>query len=477
MVKQVVNCLQIWFMDVRKLRRIAAVLAGKIIIFLSRMLGNQGTDFPGRAARKIYPRILKDLAENIREEVFIVTGTNGKTTTSNMIAAIIREKGYSLVHNTAGANMMSGITTAFIEASNITGRSGFDYALLEVDEANVPLLIKEVKPRVVLITNFFRDQLDRYGELDHTINLIKDAVRHTDIELVLNADDPLVSHFHNDTGLHCWYYGFEDSPYDSLISRESREGRYCVFCGHELEYERYHYAQLGRFRCPHCGNHNHNFNFAGKQLKMNPFIEMYVNDLYIQSPYQGFYNAYNILAAVSAVRLVGIQDDTIQRAIAGYQPRAGRMENFIVNAKRTVLILVKNPTGLNQTLSTLLYDPQSKNLFIALNDNAADGRDISWIWDADVEMLSAEKACIESVVCSGQRSGDIAVRIKYSGIDAEKINIKSELKEGIEGVVAGPGEVNYILSTYTALFACQKILKKLQKDELPDMEPQRQMQA
>lgn len=344
-------------------------MAGKILISLSRRLGNQGTDFPGRVARKIYPGILKELAANIEEEIFIVTGTNGKTTTSNMIAAILKEKGYSLVHNSAGANMLTGVTTAFIQASDIWGRNSFDYALLEVDEAYVPLLIKETRPRVVIITNFFRDQLDRYGELDHTINLIKDGVRNTEIELVLNGDDPLITHFQHDTGLHCWYYGFENTIYDSLESEESREGRYCVFCGEELEYSRYHYAQLGQFNCPRCRNQNPRLNFTGRGLKMTPFIQMKVNDLAISSPYQGFYNAYNILAAVSAARLVGIEDHIIQKAIAGYQPRAGRMENFIINGKRAVLILVKNPTGLNQTLSTLLYDQQSKNLFMALNDN------------------------------------------------------------------------------------------------------------
>ncbi len=458
------------------MRKILTITAGKILIFLSRMLGNQGTDFPGRAARTLYPGILKALAANIQEEIFIVTGTNGKTTTTNMIASILREKGYTLVHNTAGANMLSGITTAFIEASDLLGRKKFDYALLEVDEAFVPLLIKEVRPRVVIITNFFRDQLDRYGELDHTINLIKEGVRNTDIELVLNGDDPLISHFHNDTGLHCWYYGFAQTIYDSVESMESREGRYCVFCGHELDYQRYHYAQLGQFRCPECDNHNPDMNFTGNKLKMNPFIEMNVNDLFIQSPYQGFYNAYNILAAVSAARLVGIEDRTIQRAIAGYRPRAGRMENFIINGKRTILILVKNPTGLNQTLSTLLYDTKSKNLFIALNDNAADGRDISWIWDADVEMLADVKARIVYVVSSGQRSGDMAVRIKYSGVNPGIINIKSDLKEGIELAVAGAGETNYILSTYTALFECQKILRKLQKDD-SKIVGQRQLQA
>lgn len=461
-----------------QIRLCLAIITGKILIALSRLMGNQGTDFPGRMARRIYPDILKRLAMNITEESIIVTGTNGKTTTTNMIARIIQEKGYSLVHNTAGANMLSGITTAFINASDLRGARKFDYALLETDEANVPLMLQEVKARIILITNFFRDQLDRYGELDRTINLIKDAVRHTDIELVLNADDPLAAHFQNDTGLHCWYFGFADTIYDSMQSQESREGRYCVFCGQELRYERFHYAQLGKFVCPHCGSSNPSLNFTAYDLSMDPTIRLRVNNLILESPYQGFYNAYNILAAVALAKLAGIEDSIIARAISSYQPRAGRMEQFIIQGKRTVLILVKNPAGFNQTLSALLPDPASKDVFIALNDNAADGRDISWIWDTDLELLSEPRAAVTEVTCSGQRSGDMAVRVKYAGVDPKRIRIRSNLEQGIAAAVAGPGEAAYILSTYTALFKCQAILQKMERETtVTDPGHQRQMQA
>lgn len=445
------------------LQRIAAISIGKLAIIASRLVGKQGTDLPGKIALRIYPRLLKELAENINEEIFVVTGTNGKTTTSNMIAAIIKGQNYSLVHNRAGANMITGITSTFLEYSNIFGTRRFDYALLETDEANVPLLLKHLTPRVLLITNFFRDQLDRFGELDNTINLIKNSVRGTNIELVLNADDPLVAHFHNDTGLHCWYYGFADTVYDHFNSRENREGRHCVFCGHELNYERYHYAQLGKYNCPGCGSQNPQRNFTGHDLVMNPDISFKVNNIEIESPYQGFYNAYNILAAVSLAKLVGVKDKAVQEAIATFRPQAGRLETFDLAGKRAVLILVKNPAGLNQTLSMLTNDPDNKDVFIALNDNAADGRDISWIWDADVEVLSAEEAHVAKIVCSGLRSGDMAVRVKYAGIDTERIIIKSDLKEGIYTALKQTGEVSYILSTYTALFSCRKILVKLEQ--------------
>ena len=453
-----------------KLRKTVAILVGKMLINLSRMLGNQGSNLPGRVALKIYPPLLGELAQNTYKDSFIITGTNGKTTTTNMVAEIFKANGSSYVHNQAGANMLSGITTAFIRQTNFSGRRFHDYALLETDEANVPLLLTVIKPRLILITNFFRDQLDRYGELDITINLIKEAVRDTDIELLLNADDPLQSHFSKETGLSCQYYGFGDTDYDSFNGAESREGRYCVFCGHELDYQRYHYAQLGQYHCSQCNNHNPKSQFIGHELLMNPHIHMQVNDIVLESPYQGFFNAYNILAAVSLARLAGIEAQIIKIALANFQPRAGRMEAFNIGGKRTILVLVKNPTGLNQSLAMLGQDKADKNLFIALNDNAADGRDISWIWDAEMELIADCEARVKRVICSGQRSGDIAVRVKYGGYNTENIIINTSLKEGIEMAIGMDSEVSYILCTYTALFASRKILAKMQK-KYPGIEP------
>lgn len=454
------------------IRKIAAIVVGKTIINLSRIAGNQGSTLPGKLASRIYPPLLKELGNNTYKDTFIITGTNGKTTTTNMIAAIIKEQGYSYVHNQAGANMLNGITTAFITQTNFTGTRPFDYALLETDEANVPLLLTIIKPRFILITNFFRDQLDRYGELDYTINLIKEAVKSSDVEMILNADDPLESHFPQKTGRPCWYYGFGDSEYDSFAGAESREGRYCVICGHELEYSRFHYAQLGAFHCPQCDNHNPIPHFLGSQLKMADGIYVKVNDLAVESPYQGFYNAYNILAAVALTQLAGFAENVIQKALTEFRPQAGRMETFNIKGKRVILILVKNPTGLNQSLSILTLDKSPKNIFLALNDNAADGRDISWIWDAEVEVIAEQESRINRIICSGQRSGDMAVRMKYSGIDSEKITIQPALQTGIEQTINLDSEVSYILCTYTALFASRKILVKMQK-KYPAPRPER----
>jgi UDP-N-acetylmuramyl tripeptide synthase len=443
-----------------RIRLILALLVGKTLIIISRWLGNQGSSFPGQMARRIYPGILSELASQVKGKIIVVTGTNGKTTTSNMLARIISENGATLIHNQSGANMLPGITTAFIDKSSLTGRKQFDYALLETDEANVPLLLKEVTPGLLLITNFFSDQLDRFGELDSIVKMIKDVVNNREIDLLLNADDPLTAYFYDLTSADSFYFGFATTNYDTYDSRESR---YCVICGHELEYRRHHYAGLGQFGCPGCGSHNPKPDFTGHNLVMNPAIELMVDDLKINSPYQGFYNAYNVVAAVAAARMLGINDQHIQRAIANYQPQAGRMETFHINGRPAVLILVKNPAGLNQTLTTVIQDQADKNLFFALNDNAGDGRDISWIWDADIEVIAEEQDMIKNVVCSGLRSGDMALRVKYTGYPVERLQIKTSLKEAIEYITGLDGEKIYLLSTYSALFECRKILLDLQK--------------
>jgi UDP-N-acetylmuramyl tripeptide synthase len=439
-------------------KKIVAISAGKLVRLLSRLTGRQGSDFPGRVALKLYPDILRELALTVSEEIYMVTGTNGKTTTTNMVAAILRQKGYSYLHNRAGANMLTGITAAFIETTNLWGNRKIEYALLETDEANIPLVLNHLTPKVILITNFFRDQLDRYGELDQIITLIKTAIKDHSIELVLNGDDPLMKHFDQED-MQRWFFGFADTEYDTLSDIGNREGRYCIFCGEELAYERFHYAQLGKYHCPRCHNRNPAINFTAADLKMTPEISFSINQVDFSSPYKGFFNAYNILAAVSLAKLVGIEDHTVQAAIQGFKPQFGRMEDFSIRGKKVTLVLVKNPTGFEQVLSTLPYDPQSKNVMFILNDLAADGRDVSWIWDANLEAYHlTEEAHILHTICSGTRSGEIALRLRYAGFPPETIQVIDNIATGVETLLQGAGEQIYVLSTYTALFAARKIL-------------------
>ena len=455
------------------LRKWLALLVGKILILFSRLLGNQGSNFPGRVALRIYPGLLRDLAARVQGQVILVTGTNGKTTTANMIAAVLRENGSTFVHNRAGANMLSGITTAFIECSNLWGNRVFDYALLETDEANVPLVFQHSHPSLVLVTNFFRDQLDRYGELDYTVRTIRTAVQGGGATLLLNGDDPVMAHFTDLEKVNIRYYGFAPSGYERQESMESREGRYCIRCGQELHYEHYHYAQLGQFHCPGCGNRNPSLDFTARDLQLDEGIGFRVKDLIILSPYRGFYNAYNALAAVSVGLTLAVDKKSIRRALKAFKPQAGRMETFHPGGKRATLILVKNPTGLNQALLTLSQEPAGKDLFFALNDNVADGRDISWIWDADLELIAGEAGeKIGKIVCSGLRSGDMAVRFKYAGFNPGSLILEADLEKGIVEALQGETEEVYLLSTYTALFQCRKILQQLEKSLPVEREPQ-----
>jgi UDP-N-acetylmuramyl tripeptide synthase len=452
-----------------KLRLMIAIWAGKLVIILSRLLGNQGSAYPGYLARRIYPDVLRVLSSRVERGTVIITGTNGKTTTSNLLASAIREAGFRLVHNQAGANMLAGITTAFINAADLSGKNSFDYALLETDEANVPLLLDEIKADYLLVTNFFRDQLDRYGELDTMIGLIREAALKHRLELVLNADDPLSKAF-QDKALILHFFSFAPTIYDSLRSQESREGRYCLVCGQELIYHRFHYAQLGKYTCPGCGQVNPPAEYLGERLRMEPLVEFEVGSAIIRSQYQGFFNAYNLLAAFAMSKTLGIGEPVIEKAFAAFRPQAGRMEYFEIQGKPCWLVLVKNPTGVNQSLSAVLNGRGSKNLFFALNDNAQDGRDVSWIWDADFELLEPGDNDIVSMVCSGQRSGDIAVRVKYAGLKADKIKIIPDLAKGIKSTLEGKGQLYYILCTYTALFAARKIMVDLQHKSIEKKE-------
>lgn len=442
-------------------RRIIAIIAGKLVILLSRVAGNQGTAFPGRLARRVYPSILTSLAANIDQKIIIITGTNGKTSTSNMIAAILRENGSTFIHNHAGANMLTGITTAFIRAASIGGARHYEYAILETDEAHVAPLMREIKADVLLITNFFRDQLDRFGELEYTAELVKDAINKNKVDLLLNSDDPLLSDLQRPS-VNSWYYGFADTLYDEKGDPANREGRSCPLCGHEIAYESYHYDQLGKYRCLNCNNHNPHRNFTGHDLRLNPYISFYINRLSIASRLQGFYNAYNILAAVSLAQYLTIDEEIIQKAILLYRPPEGRMEKFLIQGKTCYLTLVKNPTGLNQSLNILKQDSSGKCLFMALNDNAGDGRDISWIWDGDVEEIVLRESAVKSVVCSGLRSGDMALRFKYAGFDVNQIQIEPRLKNALHMAIAAESETIYAFCTYSALFACRKILGQMQ---------------
>lgn len=450
-----------------KVRLALSILAGRAAAKLSRACGYEGSSLPGMLARMFYPPVLKELAVQVREGIIMVSGTNGKTTTANMIAGVLNEAGFKVISNREGANMISGVTTSFIINSLTSGKIDCDYAVIEVDEASIPDVLKNLTPKVAVLTNFFRDQLDRYWELEKIIGVIWESLRVLkQTSLVLNADDPLVAQFKDTTGLQSYFYGLAGDDTSSKTSTQTRESKFCPFCGSVLAYEYFHYGQLGSYNCLGC-----HFKRPRPQVEavktgsagdLNSFKLVYDEGavpLEIQT--QGLHNIYNAMAAFSVGLQLGIDKLTILSSLKKYQPAAGRMEMFTFGEKHAYLNLVKNPTGFNQGLVTLYKAQGTKDVFIALNDNYADSRDISWIWDVDFEMLGADHKYLRRFVCSGLRGEDMALRLKYAGVPTEKIVLNTDMRQAIKTALDGQAGSAYLFSTYTALRPVHKIVEFL----------------
>lgn len=451
-----------------KTRLFLALLVTRLLIFLIKLLGKgKGSSLPGRIALKIYPDLISIGASRVSQGIILVTGTNGKTTTNNMIARILEGSGSRVLINREGANLLNGVASAFAREMDLLGRTYFDYACLEVDEAAFPLVAARVKPRCVVVTNFFRDQLDRYGELDRTVTLVRDALKQMEgTKLVLNADDPLVAQLGRSTGLQAVFYGVAEHEGISRLGSAAREAKFCPFCGRELAYRYYQYSQLGEYSCPDCGFSRPDPDVEG----MSPRSEgMFTtcrvkfrqgSVMSLRVPLYGMYNLYNALAAYSTVLLLGIDPQGAADLLLGYRTATGRMERFHYRGKPVFLNLVKNPTGFNEGLGALvgIADSHVVDVMIAVNDNDADGRDISWLWDVDFEILEERQDRFGVFVCSGQRAEEMALRLKYAGISEAKLVVAGDYKEALNRVLEAGAPKSYILATYTALWPVERIL-------------------
>lgn len=437
-----------------------ALWVGKIMSILLRLLGKKGTTFPGFVARKICPEITGMLASSFPEGAVVITGTNGKTTTNNLLASILKTAGKTVAFNREGANMLPGITGALLQNTTFTGKTTASLLLLEVDEATLPALCKQLSPRMAVITNFFRDQLDRYGELDTTVRLVEQSLP-AGTELILNADDPLVAYI-GSKRRGVYYYGAGSLPNSRRESTETREGRYCSQCGQELFYELFHYGQLGIYHCPGCGFQRPRPDIEAREVYQEETgISFWVDREYMV-PLQGYYNLYNALAAFCTADRLGVDREDIRQGLLNFVSDAGRMEQFSLPSCNLTLTLIKNPTGFNQVIHTLAGFDKPLRLLIAINDLAADGRDISWLWDVDFEILASKAENIHQVVCSGLRAEDIALRLKYAGFEEERIVLEHSLEKAVEllekNTPVSVDEAVFILPTYTVLFPLREIL-------------------
>lgn len=412
---------------------------------------SSGTSFVGMLVLKICPDFLKYCSKYIKKRIITITGTNGKSTTSGLIAHILETAHQKVVHNLKGANMLTGVANVF--ALSIAPLKRYDYAVIESDEAYLTKLYDYMKSDYLVVTNLFRDQLDRYGELNTTAEFIKNAIdKNPDLKLILNADDPIVATF--DRTKYAVYYGFENVEYDCSYEHKSNAPSevFNCMCGEELKYSKQFFAQQGHYYCPKCGYKRHECNYSADVKVYNDYSILTVRNRGISFEFKvnlaGLYNAYNALAAISLGFETGMNQEEIQKSLDTYQAIFGRTEKRTINGNPAVIQLIKNPTGASEVLKTV--DLKS-NIVIAINDNYADGRDISWLWDSDFEQLkNAEKL----VITSGCRANDMATRLKYAGIPQEKIIVEPNIKKAIDKATI-EGKTT-ILPSYTALLKINK---------------------
>ncbi len=420
------------------LRAGLAVVAGRTAGALSRRfhLGG-GTSIIGVVAQRIYPAIIEHLATELEHGSVTVTGTNGKTTTSSFIAAILRDSGLRVWRNREGSNLMRGVASSLVIRAQPNGhlrRAGRAISIFEVDEAALPQLVQSIPPRVAVFTNLFRDQLDRYGEVDSVATYWKRAVKllPPSTILVLNADDPSVAHLATTFAGKVLYYGIDDLTLNLLTQADASERhqvidtRTCPRCGGDYSYDTRFYSHMGHYHCAHCGFQRPQPDVRATRVQTEGFDRLHVQvttanqqqDVVIPLP--GLYNVYNALAATTAALALGLSWDPIITGIEQSKPVFGRGERVQAEGRTLRLLLAKNPTGFNEVLRTLFSEDVPRNVLFILNDNIADGRDISWIWDVDFERAVGRT---KSIVVAGTRAMDLALRLKYAGVAQEQVRI------------------------------------------------------
>lgn len=442
-----------------KIKFYTALISARLLsLAIAALHRSSGTSFMGLVALKISPDFISYCKKYVKKDIITITGTNGKTTTAGLIASILEEAKQKVIHNEKGANMLTGIANAL--ALEIMPIKRFDYYVLESDEAYLTRLYDYINSDYLLVTNLFRDQLDRYGELDTTARKIQEAInKNPDLKLVLNADDPMVTNL--DTEGKKIYFGFDhieiaESTNDSHAPAETVD---CPVCKSNLKYNERFYAQEGHYYCT-CGYQRPKCDYSASVKIYDDYSILKVKsdngEFEFTVGLMGLYNAYNALGAIALGLELGYEQSLIQNALNSYQSIFGRAEKLILRGHQVLVQLIKNPTGASEVLKTV---DLNSNILIMINDNYADGRDVSWLWDADFEQLKEAK---NPIVVSGWRAKDMAVRLKYAGVDPSKIIVIPKIRHSIEYMLdtLDIHEKITILPTYTALLKMQTLRGK-----------------
>lgn len=446
-----------------KLKVFFAVLACKLSRVAIRLLGRGGTDFPGRIALKLCPNLLGELAKNVT--TVIVTGTNGKTTTSRMIEQSWADAGISYFANKSGANLLSGVTAEFAMHSSLFGRCRYTHALIESDEAAFKAISTFVDAKAVVVTNLFRDQLDRYGEVTHTLENIKIGISHSpNATLCLNADDSLCTSIHDDFENPVIFFGVNTPIYTSRVE-ELSDAPYCIRCKSEYVYDYVTYGHLGSYRCPKCGYCRPQTDVAVAKVLSSDAEQSTVVFRIGEAEYEakinlpGGYNIYNACAAMAAGQAMDLDAATTAKSLSEFACGFGRMEKFEIGGTDVRMILIKNPAGCNQVLNFLTQIREPFVFVACLNDRAQDGKDVSWIWDVDFERLCEMGDTLREIYVSGVRADDMALRFAYAGFPTNRIHVVKDYKALCEQSTSHKLPV-YMMPTYTAMLALRQTISK-----------------
>jgi UDP-N-acetylmuramyl tripeptide synthase len=448
------------------LKLAAARAAGR----LSRVRGGGGTSVPGKVLMRLQPDAIKLLGARLARGSVLISATNGKTTTAAMTASILDRAGISQVHNQAGANMAGGIASTLLQATEGHGLMSGELGLFEVDEFWLPQLAEALQPQSILLGNLFRDQLDRYGELESIAERWEEAVRTgpaSDAELVLNADDPLVADLGRERA-GVLYFGVEDDSLSLPGMAHAADAKHCRRCGAPYVFDAIYMGHLGHYHCPSCGQTRPQPTVTATDVTLEGVraarftLHTPEGSLKVALPLPGLYNVYNALAAAALASASGVALPQILAGLQNTKAAFGRAESVTLRGateRELRILLIKNPAGANEVLRTLALEPGEHDLLGVLNDNIADGRDVSWIWDADFELLAGR---VRRVTCAGTRAAELAVRLKYAGIGSDRIHVRAGLTAALEAAAAdqphGGHAPLYALPTYTAMLSLRELL-------------------
>ena len=442
----------------------AKLSAAKLAGAATRAAGRGGgTSLPGRMLLRMQPDAIAQLAGRLPGGSIVISATNGKTTTAAMASAVLECTGARLVHNRAGANMAGGVASALLDAAHVGGQMDGDTGLFEVDEFWLPRVADALHPRALLLGNLFRDQLDRYGELDAIADrwAAVVAAQPAGTKLVLNADDPLVADL--GTTSEPVYFGIDDDRLALPALQHAADSKHCRRCGHAYVYDAAYLGHLGRYHCPNCGAHRPEPQVVARDVELYGVrsarfaLHTPLGQAEVDLPLPGLYNVCNAVGAAALGFALDLPLDDVVAGLEAVAPAFGRAEVVQAGGRDLVLLLVKNPAGANEVLRTLVLENGQLDLLGLLNDRTADGHDVSWVWDADFELLAPR---LRTMTCGGTRAAELAVRMKYAGADPETLRVEHQLERALDAALAGgdPARPLYALPTYTALLELRELL-------------------